>query len=123
MKKRTIISESERAEILSMHKNLIKSTWVLKEDEDEIDDMSSDLSVEKFGPLVYITGNGEKFMGSEIESGWEFYNNEDVIVTVDEMCAALGCSVDQLKDTVGMDDEAEEIDAMVDAQDDELEEI
>jgi len=123
MKKRTIISESERAEILSMHKNLIKSTWVLKEDEDEIDDMSSDLSVEKFGPLVYITGNGEKFMGSEIESGWEFYNNEDVIVTVDEMCAALGCSVDQLKDTVGMDDEAEEIDAIVDAQDDELEEI
>ena len=123
MKKRTIISESERAEILSMHKNLIKSTWVLKEDEDEIDDVSSDLSVEKFGPLVYITGNGEKFMGSEIESGWEFYNNEDVIVTVDEMCAALGCSVDQLKDTVGMDDEAEEIDAMVDAQDDELEEI
>jgi len=123
MKKRTIISESERAEILSMHKNLIKSTWVLKEDEDDIDDMSSDLSVEKFGPLVYITGNGEKFMGSEIESGWEFYNNEDVIVTVDEMCAALGCSVDQLKDTVGMDDEAEEIDAMVDAQDDELEEI
>ena len=123
MKKRTIISESERAEILSMHKNLIKSTWVLKEDEDEIDDMSSDLSVEKFGPLVYITGNGEKFMGSEIESGWEFYNNEDVIVTIDEMCAALGCSVDQLKDTVGMDDEAEEIDAMVDAQDDELEEI
>ena len=77
MKKRTIISESERAEILSMHKNLIKSTWVLKEDEDEIDDVSSDLSVEKFGPLVYITGNGEKFMGSEIESGWEFYNNED----------------------------------------------
>lgn len=123
MKKRTIISESERAEILSMHKNLIKSTWVLKEDEDEIDDMSSDLSVEKFGPLVYITGNGEKFMGSEIESGWEFYNNEDVIVTVDEMCAALGCSVEQLKDTVGMDDEAEEIDAIVDAQDDELEEI
>ena len=123
MKKRTIISESERAEILSMHKNLIKSTWVLKEDEDVIDDMSSDLSVEKFGPLVYITGNGEKFMGSEIESGWEFYNNEDVIVTVDEMCAALGCSVDQLKDAVGMDDEAEEIDAMVDAQDDELEEI
>lgn len=123
MKKRTIISESERAEILSMHKNLIKSTWVLKEDEDEIDDVSSDLSVEKFGPLVYITGNGEKFMGSEIESGWEFYNNEDVIVTVDEMCAALGCSVDQLKDTVGMDDEAEEIDAIVDAQDDELEEI
>ena len=123
MKKRTIISESERAEILSMHKNLIKSTWVLKEDEDEIDDVSSDLSVEKFGPLVYIAGNGEKFMGSEIESGWEFYNNEDVIVTVDEMCAALGCSVDQLKDTVGMDDEAEEIDAMVDAQDDELEEI
>ena len=97
----------------------------MKEEEDDVfgDDISSDLTVEKFGPLVYITGNGEKFMGSEIESGWEFYNNEDVIVTVDEMCAALGCSVEQLKDTVGMDDEAEEIDAIVDAQDDELEEI
>ena len=122
MKKRTIISESERAEILSMHKNLIKSTWTLKEEEDDVfgDDISSDLTVEKFGPLVYITGNGEKFMGSEIESGWEFYNNEDVIVTVEEMCAALNCSIEQLKDTVGMDDEAEEIDAMVDIEDDEL---
>lgn len=125
MKKRTLISESERNEILSMHKNLIKSTWSLKEEEEDVfgDEMSSDLTTEKFGPLVYITGNGEKFMGSEIDGGWEFYNNEDVIVTMEDMCAALGCSLEQLKDTVGIDDEAEEIDAMVDMEDDELEEF
>jgi hypothetical protein len=37
------------------------------------------------------------------------------------MCGALGCSLEELKDTVGIDDEAEEIDAMVDIEDDELE--
>lgn len=129
MKKRMIISESEREKILSMHKNLIQSTWGINEaEEDEInidiqDEPSSDLTVEKFGPLVYLTGNGEKFMGSEIDGGWEFYNNEDVIVTMEEMCGALGCSLEQLKDTVGIDDEAEEIDAMVDIEDDELDEL
>lgn len=125
MKKRILISESERNEILSMHKDLIKSTWLFEaeEDEFEIEDesMSSDLTVEKFGPLVYITGNGEKFMGSEIDAGWEFYNNEDVIVTMEEMCGALGCSLEQLKDTIGVDDESEEIDDLVDDADDELE--
>lgn len=129
MKKRMIISESEREKILSMHKNLIQSTWGINEaEEDEInidiqDEPSSDLTVEKFGPLVYLTGNGEKFMGSEIDGGWEFYNSEDVIVTMEEMCGALGCSLEQLKDTVGIDDEAEEIDAMVDIEDDELDEL
>lgn len=129
MKKRMIISESEREKILSMHKNLIQSTWGINEaEEDEInidiqDEPSSDLTVEKFGPLVYLTGNGEKFMGSEIDGGWEFYNNEDVIVTMEEMCGALGCSLEQLKDTVGIDDDAEEIDAMVDIEDDELDEL
>jgi hypothetical protein len=129
MKKRMIISESEREKILSMHKNLIQSTWGINEaEEDEInfdiqDEPSSDLTVEKFGPLVYLTGNGEKFMGSEIDGGWEFYNAEDVIVTMEEMCGALGCSLEELKDTVGIDDEAEEIDAMVDIEDDELEEL
>ena len=125
MKKRMIISESEREKILSMHKNLIQSTWNINEaEEDEIDiedEPSSDLTVEKFGPLVYLQGNGEKFMGSEIDGGWEFYNAEDVIVTMEEMCAALNCSLEQLKDTVGIDDEAEELDAMVDIEDDELE--
>lgn len=127
MKKRMIISESEREKILSMHKNLIQSTWNINEaEEDEIDidiedEPSSDLTVEKFGPLVYLQGNGEKFMGSEIDGGWEFYNAEDVIVTMEEMCGALGCSLEQLKDTVGIDDESEEIDAMVDIEDDELE--
>jgi hypothetical protein len=129
MKKRMIISESEREKILSMHKNLIQSTWGINEaEEDEFnidiqDEPSSDLTVEKFGPLVYLTGNGEKFMGSEIDGGWEFYNAEDVIVTMEEMCGALGCSLEQLKDTVGIDDEAEEIDAMVDIEDDELDEL
>jgi hypothetical protein len=129
MKKRMIISESEREKILSMHKKLIQSTWGINEaEEDEInfdiqDEPSSDLTVEKFGPLVYLTGNGEKFMGSEIDGGWEFYNAEDVIVTMEEMCGALGCSLEELKDTVGIDDEAEEIDAMVDIEDDELEEL
>ena len=129
MKKRMIISESEREKILSMHKNLIQSTWGINEaEEDEInidiqDEPSSDLTVEKFGPLVYLTGNGEKFMGSEIDGGWEFYNAEDVIVTMEEMCGALGCSLEQLKDTVGIDDDAEEIDAMVDIEDDELDEL
>ena len=129
MKKRRIISESEREKILSMHKNLIQSTWGINEaEEDEFnidiqDEPSSDLTVEKFGPLVYLTGNGEKFMGSEIDGGWEFYNAEDVIVTMEEMCGALGCSLEQLKDTVGIDDEAEEIDAMVDIEDDELDEL
>lgn len=125
MKKRMIISESEREKILSMHKNLIQSTWNINEaEEDDIDiedEPSSDLTVEKFGPLVYLQGNGEKFMGSEIDGGWEFYNAEDVIVTMEEMCGALGCSLEQLKDTVGIDDESEEIDAMVDIEDDELE--
>ena len=125
MKKRMIISESERETILSMHKNLIQSTWNINEaEEDDIDiedEPSSDLTVEKFGPLVYLQGNGEKFMGSEIDGGWEFYNAEDVIVTMEEMCGALGCSLEQLKDTVGIDDESEEIDAMVDIEDDELE--
>lgn len=127
MKKRMIISESEREKILSMHKNLIQSTWNIneaEEDETDIDvedEPSSDLTVEKFGPLVYLQGNGEKFMGSEIDGGWEFYNAEDVIVTMEEMCGALGCSLEQLKDTVGIDDESEEIDAMVDIEDDELE--
>ena len=129
MKKRMIISESEREKILSMHKNLIQSTWGINEaEEDEFnidiqDEPSSDLTVEKFGPLVYLTGNGEKFMGSEIDGGWEFYNAEDIIVTMEEMCGALGCSLEQLKDTVGIDDEAEEIDAMVDIEDDELDEL
>jgi hypothetical protein len=129
MKKRMIISESEREKILSMHKNLIQSTWGINEaEEDEInfdiqDEPSSDLAVEKFGQLVYLTGNGEKFMGSEIDGGWEFYNTEDIIVTMEEMCGALGCSLEQLKDTVGIDDEAEEIDAMVDIEDDELDEL
>ena len=129
MKKRMIISESEREKILSMHKNLIQSTWGINEaEEDEFnidiqDEPSSDLTVEKFGPLVYLTGNGEKFMGSKIDGGWEFYNAEDVIVTREEMCGALGCSLEQLKDTVGIDDEAEEIDAMVDIEDDELDEL
>jgi hypothetical protein len=129
MKKRMIISESEKEKILSMHKNLIQSTWGINEaEEDEFnidiqDEPSSDLTVEKFGPLVYLTGNGEKFMGSEIDGGWEFYNAEDVIVTMEEMCGALGCSLEQLKDTVGIDDEAEEIDAMVDIEDDELDEL
>jgi hypothetical protein len=129
MKKRMIISESEREKILSMHKNLIQSTWGINEaEEDEFnidiqDEPSSDLTVEKFGPLVYLTGNGEKFMGSEIDGGWEFYNAEDVIVTMEEMCGALGCSLEQLKDTVGIDAEAEEIDAMVDIEDDELDEL
>jgi len=129
MKKRMIISESEREKILSMHKNLIQSTWGINEaEEDEInfdiqDEPSSDLTVEKFGPLVYLTGNGEKFMGSEIDGGWEFYNAEDIIVTMEEMCGALGCSLEELKDTVGIDDEAEEIEAMVDIEDDELEEL
>ena len=127
MKKRMLISESERETILSMHKNLIQSTWKLNEAEEdefdvEIDDEPmADLTVEKFGPLVYVTGNGEKFMGTEIDGGWEFYNAEDVIVTMEEMCAALNCSLEQLKDTVGIDDEAEELDAMVDIEDDELE--
>ena len=127
MKKRMIISESEREKILSMHKNLIQSTWGINEaEEDEFDidiqdEPSSDLMVEKFGPLVYLHGNGEKFMGSEIEGGWEFYNSEEVIVTMEEMCGALGCSLEELKDAVGIDDEAEEIDAMVDIEDDELE--
>lgn len=129
MKKRMLISESERENILSMHKNLIQSTWKLNEaEEDEFnldieDEPMGDLTTEKFGPLVYITGNGEKFMGTEIDGGWEFYNSEDVIVTMEEMCAALGCSLEQLKDTVGIDDEAEELDAMVDIEDDELEEL
>ena len=129
MKKRMIISESEREKILSMHKNLIQSTWGINEaEEDEInidiqDEPSSDLTVEKFGPLVYLTGNGEKFMGSEIDGGGEFYNADDVIVTMEEMCGALGCSLEQLKDTVGIDDDAEEIDAMVDIEDDELDEL
>jgi hypothetical protein len=129
MKKRMIISESEREKILSMHKNLIQSTWGINEaEEDEFnidiqDEPSSDLTVEKFGPLVYLTGNGEKFMGSEIDGGWEFYNAEDIIVTMEEMCGALGCSLEELKDTVGIDDEAEEIEAMVDIEDDELEEL
>jgi len=129
MKKRMIISESEREKILSMHKNLIQSTWGINEaEEDELDvdidiqdEPSSDLTVEKFGPLVYLQGNGEKFMGSEIDGGWEFYNAEEVIVTMEEMCGALGCSLEELKDAVGIDDEAEEIDAMVDIEDDELE--
>lgn len=127
MKKRMIISESEREKILSMHKKLIQSTWGINEaEEDEFDidiqnEPSSDLMVEKFGPLVYLQGNGEKFMGSEIDGGWEFYNSEEVIVTMEEMCGALGCSLEELKDTVGIDDEAEEIDAMVDIEDDELE--
>ena len=120
MKKRMIISESEREKILSMHKNLIQSTWGINEaEEDEFDidiqdEPSSDLMVEKFGPLVYLEG-------SEIDGGWEFYNSEEVIVTMEEMCGALGCSLEELKDTVGIDDEAEEIDAMVDIEDDELE--
>jgi hypothetical protein len=129
MKKRMIISESEREKILCMHKYLIQSTWGINDaEEDEInfdiqDEPSSDLAVEKFGPLVYLTGNGEKFMGSEIDGGWEFYNAEDIIVTMEEMCGALGCSLEELKDTVGIDDEAEEIEAMVDIEDDELEEL
>ena len=62
MKKRMVISESEREKILSMHKNLIQSTWGINEaEEDEFDidiqdEPSSDLMVEKFGPLVYLEG-------------------------------------------------------------------
>lgn len=121
MNRRIILNEDERSKILSMHRNEIKKAFI-REDDDNINDfiddetpeeMTTDLDVEKFGPLVSIEGNGEKFMGSEIDGGWEFYNNEDVIVTMDEMCSALGCSMEELKDVLGIDDESEEIDDVV----------
>ena len=121
MNRRITLNESERNKILSMHKTAIINSWI-NEDEDDNDDIqllnvpsddefstddenietSSDLEIEKFGPLVYITGNGEKFMGSEIDGGWEFYNEDEVIVNMEEMCAALACSIEQLKDELGM---------------------
>ena len=122
MNRRIILNENERSKILSMHRNEIKKMFIREDDdmsdEDFMDDetpeeMETDLTVEKFGPIVSIEGNGEKFMGSEIDGGWEFYNNEDVIVTMDEMCSALGCSMEQLKETLGIDDDSEEIDDFV----------
>jgi hypothetical protein len=122
MNRRIILNEDERSKILSMHRNEIKKAFIREDDDtsgdefmgdDTPEEMEVDLNVEKFGPLVSIEGNGEKFMGSEIDGGWEFYNNEDVIVTMDEMCSALSCSMEQLKDTLGIDDESEEIDDIV----------
>jgi len=123
MSKKIIISEEERNTILSMHKDLIQKTWIFEQEEDNMSDemMMSDLSAKKFGPLVHLSGNGEEIMGSEIDGGWEFYNNEDVILTMEEVCTTLGCSLEQLKETIGADDEAENIDDLVDDMDDELE--
>ena len=122
MNRRIILNEDERSKILSMHRNEIKKMFIREDDDISDDDfmdddtpeeITTDLTVERFGPLASVEGNGEKFMGSEIDGGWEFYNNEDVIVTMDEMCSALGCSMEQLKDTLGVDDESEEIDDVV----------